>query len=82
MNSEASSSDAMELEHASSRFKEMNAENLATLCAALESKVPWQKDLVPELAKTVLKCRSGSSTRKINGNEDKKRRYMDVLPRS
>ncbi|AEE78951.1 putative protein [Arabidopsis thaliana] len=72
MNSEASSSDAMELEHASSRFKEMNAENLATLCAALESKVPWQKDLVPELAKTVLKCRSGSSTRKINGNEDKK----------
>ncbi|KAG7565415.1 Clp N-terminal domain superfamily [Arabidopsis suecica] len=70
MNSAASSSDAMEVEHATSRFKEMNAENLATLCDALESTVPWQKDLVPELAKTVLKCRSGSSTRKINGNDD------------
>ncbi|EOA23505.1 hypothetical protein CARUB_v10016695mg [Capsella rubella] len=70
INSAASSSDAMEVEHASPRFKEMNAENLATLCDALEKKVPWQKDIVPELAKTILKCRSGSSTRKINGNDD------------
>lgn len=72
MNSAASSSDAMDVEHALSRFKEMNAENLATLCDALERKVPWQKDIVPELAKTILKCRSGSSTRKINGNDDVK----------
>ncbi|XP_010515714.1 PREDICTED: protein SMAX1-LIKE 3-like [Camelina sativa] len=70
INSAASSGDAMEVEHASSRFKEMNAENLATLCDALESKVPWQKDIVPELAKTILKCRSGSNTRKMNGNDD------------
>ncbi|ESQ45252.1 hypothetical protein EUTSA_v10010129mg [Eutrema salsugineum] len=70
INSAASSSDAMEVEHDSSRFKEMNDENLATLCDALESKVPWQKDIIVEIAKTVLKCRSGSSTRKINGNDD------------
>ncbi|CAH2064309.1 unnamed protein product [Thlaspi arvense] len=72
INSAASSSDAMEVEHASSRFKEMNAENLATLCDALESKVPWQKDIITEIAKTVLKCRSGSTTRKINGHDNMK----------
>lgn len=72
INSAASSSDAMEVEHASSRFKEMNDENLATLCDALESKVPWQKDIIAEIAKTILKCRSGSSTRNIIGNDDVK----------
>ncbi|KAG2325838.1 hypothetical protein Bca4012_040446 [Brassica carinata] len=71
-NSAASSSDGMEVEHASSRFKEMNAENLATLCDALHSKVPWQKDIISEIANTVLKCRSRSSTRKINGKYDTK----------
>ncbi|CAH8308606.1 unnamed protein product [Eruca vesicaria subsp. sativa] len=69
-NSAASSSDGMEVEHVSSRFKEMNAENLATLCDALDTKVPWQKDLISEIAKTVLKCRSGSSRRNINGKDD------------
>ncbi|KFK34496.1 hypothetical protein AALP_AA5G153100 [Arabis alpina] len=72
INSAASSSDAMEVEHAASRFKEMNEENLATLCDALESKVPWQKDIISEIVKAVLKCRSGSSTRKINGTDDVK----------
>ncbi|WZY84871.1 hypothetical protein YC2023_031255 [Brassica napus] len=72
VNSEASSSDGMEVEHASSRFKEMNAENLAVLCDALHSKVPWQKDIISEISKTVLKCRSGSSTRTINGDKDVK----------
>ncbi|KAL0738244.1 hypothetical protein Bca4012_014454 [Brassica carinata] len=72
VNSEASSSDGMEVEHASSRFKEMNAENLAVLFDALHSKVPWQMDIISEIAKTVLKCRSGSSTRTINGGKDVK----------
>lgn len=72
VNSEASSSDGMEVEHASSRFKEMNAENLAVLCDALYSKVPWQKDIISNIAKTVLRCRSGSSTRTINGDKDVK----------
>lgn len=70
INSAASSSDGMEVEHALSRFKEMNAENLATLCDALRSKEPWQEDIISEIAKTVLKCRSGSTKRKINGNND------------
>uniref|UniRef100_A0A1J3JYR6 Chaperone protein ClpB1 n=1 Tax=Noccaea caerulescens TaxID=107243 RepID=A0A1J3JYR6_NOCCA len=72
INSAASSSDAMEVEHVSSRYKEMNVEALATLCDALESKVPWQKEIIAEIAQTILKCRSGSSTRKISGNDDVK----------
>ncbi|CAN8278960.1 unnamed protein product [Cochlearia groenlandica] len=65
LNSAASSSEAMEVEHAFSRFKKMNEETLAILSDALESKVPWQKDITPEIAKAILKCRSGSSTRKF-----------------
>lgn len=59
----ASSSDAMETEY-SHKFKELNAENLKTLCNALEKKVPWQKDIIPEIASTILKCRSGMVRRK------------------
>ncbi|XP_062112530.1 protein SMAX1-LIKE 3 [Humulus lupulus] len=62
----ASSSDVvMETEY-SQRFKELNAENLKTLCNALEKKVPWQKDIIPEIASTILKCRSGMVRRKGN----------------
>lgn len=64
----ASSSDVvMETEY-SQRFKELNSENLKTLCNALEKKVPWQKDIIPEIASTILKCRSGMVRRK--GNKD------------
>ncbi|RDY05982.1 Protein SMAX1-LIKE 3, partial [Mucuna pruriens] len=59
----ASSSDIMEVEHVS-KFKELNSENLKTLCNALEKKVPWQKDIIPEIASTVLQCRSGMARRK------------------
>lgn len=59
----ASSSDAMETEY-SHRFKELSAENLKTLCNELERKVPWQKEIIPEIARTVLKCRSGTARRK------------------
>ncbi|XP_010246734.1 PREDICTED: protein SMAX1-LIKE 3-like [Nelumbo nucifera] len=59
----ASSSDAMEMEYLH-RFKELNAENLKTLCNALEQKVPWQKDIIPEIASTILQCRSGMIRRK------------------
>ncbi|KAK3029658.1 hypothetical protein RJ639_039391 [Escallonia herrerae] len=61
----ASSSDNMETDYVQ-RFKEFNAENLKTLCNALENKVPWQKDIVPEIAGTVLQCRSGMMRRKNN----------------
>ncbi|KAJ7976202.1 protein SMAX1-LIKE 3-like [Quillaja saponaria] len=60
----------METEYVS-RFKELNAENLKTLCNALEKQVPWQKDIIPEMASTILQCRSGMLRRKdkaLRGN--------------
>lgn len=59
----ASSSDSMEIEY-HCKFKELNAENLKNLCCALEEKVPWQKDIIPEIASTILQCRSGMMRRK------------------
>ncbi|XP_065855245.1 protein SMAX1-LIKE 3 [Euphorbia lathyris] len=58
-----SSSDVMEMEY-HHKFKELNAENLKMLCNALERKVPWQKDVIPDIASTVLQCRSGMMRRK------------------
>ncbi|KAL2323022.1 hypothetical protein Fmac_027401 [Flemingia macrophylla] len=59
----ASSSDVMEVDHVS-KFKELSSENLRALCNALEKKVPWQKDIIPAIATTVLQCRSGKVRRK------------------
>ncbi|KAG1331735.1 protein SMAX1-LIKE 3 [Cocos nucifera] len=59
----ASSSDSMEIEY-HCKFKELNAENLKNLCSALEEKVPWQKDIIPEIASTILQCRSGMIRRR------------------
>lgn len=59
----ASSSDIMEMEYVT-RFKEFNTENLNTICNALEKKVPWQKDIIHEIAGTILQCRSGMIRRK------------------
>lgn len=61
----ASSSELMEMEQLN-KFKELNLENMRTLCNALEKKVPWQKDIIPEIASTVLQCRSGLIKRKGN----------------
>ncbi|KAJ3700450.1 hypothetical protein LUZ61_004155 [Rhynchospora tenuis] len=46
------------------KFKELNAENLKILCNALEKKVPWQKEIIPDVASIVLQCRSGLVRRK------------------
>ncbi|GJN27675.1 hypothetical protein PR202_gb15717 [Eleusine coracana subsp. coracana] len=46
------------------KFKELNAENLKVLCGALEKEVPWHKEIVPEIASTVLQCRSGIAKRR------------------
>ncbi|TVU14612.1 hypothetical protein EJB05_38088, partial [Eragrostis curvula] len=46
------------------KFKELNAENLKVLCGALEKEVPWQKEIIPEIASTVLQCRSGIAKRR------------------
>ncbi|XAR64776.1 hypothetical protein NMG60_11008605 [Bertholletia excelsa] len=56
-------SDSMETEYVK-KFKELNSENLKALCGALEEKVPWQKDIIPEIASTILQCRSGMLRRK------------------
>ncbi|CAN6228051.1 unnamed protein product [Urochloa humidicola] len=49
------------------RFKELSAENLKLLCAALEKEVPWQKEVVAEIASAVLQCRSGIAKRRGSG---------------
>ncbi|KAF5750573.1 chaperone protein ClpB4 mitochondrial [Tripterygium wilfordii] len=59
----SSSSDVMEIEYVQ-KFSEYNSDNLATLCNALESKVPLQRDVIEDIASTVLKCRSGMVKRK------------------
>uniref|UniRef100_J3N666 ATPase AAA-type core domain-containing protein n=1 Tax=Oryza brachyantha TaxID=4533 RepID=J3N666_ORYBR len=56
-NSVSNSSDGGEPKRA--RFTELNAENLKILCNALESHVPRHGDIVPDIASTVLQCRSG-----------------------
>lgn len=61
-----SSSDNMDTEYIK-KFKEFNAENLKTLCSALEKKVPLQKDVIAEIAGTILQCRSGMLRRKEKG---------------
>ena len=73
----ASSSDVMEMEYVH-KFKELNAENLTTLCTALEKKVPWQKDIIPEIVSTILKCRSGMLRRKgkLRDGESKEETWL------
>ncbi|CAL5363316.1 unnamed protein product [Camellia sinensis] len=70
----ASSSEANEDLECLNMFKELNSENLKSLCNALEKKVPWQKDIISDIAKTVLECRSGMVERKctLKHKEDKK----------
>lgn len=62
-------------------FKELNADNLSVLCNALERKVPWQKDIIPEIARTILECRSGTMRRKktLKQREDKEDTWLLFL---
>lgn len=55
----ASSSEAEEGLDSTQMFKEHNYENMKILCDALEKKVLQQKEIVKEIASTVLLCRSG-----------------------
>ncbi|GAB4836226.1 hypothetical protein Ancab_001141 [Ancistrocladus abbreviatus] len=57
--SSSEATEAMERPASGARFKEHNEENLKAMCSALEKKVPWQKDIIPEISSTILKCRSG-----------------------
>nr|XP_010931080.2 LOW QUALITY PROTEIN: protein SMAX1-LIKE 3-like [Elaeis guineensis] len=58
-----SSSGTMEMDTLP-KFKELTAENLKTLCNALEKQVPWQKEIIPDIASTILQCRSRMMRRK------------------
>ncbi|KAG2669470.1 hypothetical protein I3760_14G036400 [Carya illinoinensis] len=62
----ASSSEVMEDMVGLHMLRELNAENLKILCDALEKKACWQKDIIPEIATTILQCRSGMRMRKDN----------------
>ncbi|CAA2971141.1 SMAX1-LIKE 3-like [Olea europaea subsp. europaea] len=57
-NSADSSSDVMDTDY-KQKFKEFTAENLSILCNELEKNVPRQKKIIPEIAETILQCRSG-----------------------
>ncbi|RWR82289.1 protein SMAX1-LIKE 3-like protein [Cinnamomum micranthum f. kanehirae] len=72
-----SSSNTTEMEYYQ-RFKELNAENLKTLCNALEDKVPWQQNIIPEISSTILQCRSGMRRRKekLKPNEIKEDAWL------
>ncbi|KAL6624590.1 hypothetical protein ACP70R_031911 [Stipagrostis hirtigluma subsp. patula] len=62
-----------------SRFKELTAENLKVLCSALEKEVPWQAEIVPEIASTVLRCRSGMARRRRTAASAKEGTWMLFL---
>ncbi|XP_019426604.1 PREDICTED: protein SMAX1-LIKE 3-like isoform X1 [Lupinus angustifolius] len=55
----ASSSEALDGLDNTQMFKELSADNLKILCDALEQKVPQHREMIPEIASTVLCCRSG-----------------------
>lgn len=62
-------------------FKKFNADNLKILCSGLEKMVPWQKHIIPEIATTILECRSGMSKRKrkLNHIEDNEESWLFFL---
>ncbi|WOL11869.1 hypothetical protein Cni_G20633 [Canna indica] len=69
-----SSSGTMEIAEYLPRFKELNAENLKTICIALERRVPDKQDIIPDIASAILQCRSGLIRRKdkSKSSSDKK----------
>lgn len=69
----ASSSEVEDQDEDLQSFKEFTAENMRILCDEMDKNVPWQKEIIPEIARTVLQCRSGMSQRrgKFKTKEDK-----------
>ncbi|KAG9146595.1 hypothetical protein Leryth_014613 [Lithospermum erythrorhizon] len=62
----ASEDDLIHCLNNKNRFMESNSDNQRILCNALEKKVPWQRDAIPEIATTILQCRSGMMNPKNN----------------
>ncbi|KAF9676528.1 hypothetical protein SADUNF_Sadunf08G0011300 [Salix dunnii] len=77
----ASSSEAVDYMEGVQSFKEFNDYNLKNLRSGLEKKVPWQKDIISEIATTILECRSGMRKRKgkLNHIEDKAETWLFFL---
>jgi len=77
----ASSSEAVDGLESTEMFKEHNAENQKILCDALEKKVPQLKEAIPEIASTVLHCRSGMRKREnlLMKREDNQETWMFFL---
>ncbi|KAJ6720096.1 CHAPERONE PROTEIN CLPD CHLOROPLASTIC [Salix viminalis] len=77
----ASSSEAMDDTEGVQSFKEFNDHNMKNLRCGLEKKVPWQKDIIPEIATSILECRSGMRKRKgkLNHTEDKAETWLFFL---
>ncbi|KAK4414782.1 protein SMAX1-LIKE 3 [Sesamum alatum] len=74
-----SSSDIMDTGNYTQKFKEFNAQNLNTLCNALERKVPWQREIIPEISGTILQSRSGMLRRKGNYTHVKEETWLFFL---
>ncbi|XP_044461119.1 protein SMAX1-LIKE 3-like [Mangifera indica] len=57
-------------------FKVLNDANLKILCDALERKIPWQKEIVQEIATTILQCRSKQNSSKECCRDDKEDTWL------
>uniref|UniRef100_A0A0E0K0R8 Clp R domain-containing protein n=1 Tax=Oryza punctata TaxID=4537 RepID=A0A0E0K0R8_ORYPU len=75
----SASNGSVEVEWRRSRFKEVSAENLKVLCGALEKEVPWQKEIVPEIASTVLRCRSGMAMARRSSSTSSSKEHTWML---
>lgn len=66
----ASSSEGMKDTENLHGFKKLNPENMKTLCDELEKEVEWQRDIIPDIATTVLQCRSGMRLGKLGRHRE------------
>ncbi|KAL8166721.1 hypothetical protein V2J09_008220 [Rumex salicifolius] len=65
--SSSEATDTITMENAN-KFKDNTVESLEAMISALEKRVPWQKEILPDIASTVLKCRAGLIKRKDQSN--------------
>ncbi|KAE9589808.1 hypothetical protein Lal_00021592 [Lupinus albus] len=77
----ASSSEIAEGLESTEMFKELSAKNLNILCDALEQKVPQHKEIIPDIASTILCCRSGMKNveKHLMRREDRQETWLFFL---
>lgn len=69
-NSASSSEVIMEDTEDLHSFKEVNQENIKILTNEMEKKVDWQREIIPDITKAILECRSGMRKRRGNNNNN------------